>query len=222
MPKIKTQNLICHRLNTSRSIEDWRTENHKSVTSRWAVHCVSHSERTYYSTFRDAADVAQMPLSCPQCQAFDLRCVHCQSDLERWKKDPETGFTPSIGQIFGRPVCGYHQFGALPERVSYVEHPGQCNRPIIDIYLGSPTAGTRAYSLQFHNEPDGFRACFFLGKPHLNWPELVELKRATEFAISALFSLNFKLHPTERLLPVFETWEESDERSRQAREARNI
>lgn len=202
----------CYRVLTTRTVEDCRAER-RGGSQPWAVHCVSHDQWSFYKSCRKAMDSVNLPSACPTCQLFDLRCTFCPSELEEWRADPTTGYTPSTGHLRGVPVCERHKYGDIPEGVDYLQvHDVVKDKPVVEIFIGAAFTGSKILSLEFQTGDQTFWAnCASLPR-FITQRSLADLRTAFQFAGTVLMYLNHTSDPTDFL---YETWERHTERLRQ-------
>lgn len=191
MPHIKENRICAHRTLTHRNIEDWRQESPAPNRGRWAIHCIDHDQRKFVRTYHDAKDLAPKPSTCDLCEAFDLRCVYCPSDRDKWTFDATTGFVPSTGHIMGNAVCSHHKYGALPEGTDYLEVMNVVlAKPLVEIFVGQAFIGSRVCTVEYQTG-DG-RFWLRLETPFLFMTTVsaAEYHQAIGFALKVAQSLN--------------------------------
>jgi len=214
MPVIKHRT-ECYRVLTTRNVEDWRSER-RGEGQPWAIHCVSHDQRTFYPSYQKAKHLANLPLACPNCELFDVRCTFCPSELKEWTEDPSTGYTPSTGHIRGIPVCEHHKYGAIPEGVDYLQvHDVVKDKPVVEIFIGAAFTGSKVLSSEFYDGDQTFWAkCTNLPRL-ITQQSLAELQAAFQFAGVVLAYLN---RPSDATDFFYETWEARARRASQVQQ----
>ena|SRR5215469_8647693 len=71
MPKMKDHRVFSHAVSTYRDLEDWREERTVEKRGSWAVHCLDHNQREFFTSYDEARLAITSSAVCPDCLAFD-------------------------------------------------------------------------------------------------------------------------------------------------------
>jgi hypothetical protein len=213
---VKEHGVYAFRVRTERDVEDWRSEPTEKRQGAWAVHCLTHDQRTFFPTYAKAKDYAGLPGACPVCELFDRRCTYCPSDIEQWLADRNTGFVPSAGHISGNGVCTHHQYGAIPEEIEYEERSDASGRKaLVDIVGQDREAKNKVMTVAFEPEERAYCLQCHFGSEPIPPERAATYSQALHFALSVAAALNAALkreansNPELVSLGYFETWEQA-------------
>lgn len=216
MPTIKYQNVFAYRVSVSRNIEDWRNETAGNPNKQWAVHCLEHDHRSFFGKLSRAKDLANMPDACPICQSFDQRCVYCPSDIDQWKLDPNTGFTPSAGHITGSAVCNHHRYGPIPDGIDYLQvQDVVLDKAVIEIFIGAVFTGQKIITVSFQTGDQQYCIRSHVHCEFMSCMSAADYHRGLSFALTVARTLNSAMerNADSSQFPFgFETWEEAKAR----------
>jgi hypothetical protein len=218
MVTIKHEKIYVHRLEVRRNVEDWRNDPSPNRGGPWAVHCLQHNTRHFFTAYSQAKSSAEAPDTCSACQAFDRRCIFCPSDINAWTLDPTKGFTPSVGHITGRAVCLHHQYGDIPDGIDYLQAQNVVlGKPVVEVFIGSAFTGLKVFTVSFQSGDQTFWIRSELDSQYMSYKGALEYKEALAFGLIVAACLNTALTATAAQTPLgFEPWEEVRARCDQA------